>query len=267
MKGWVYIITTKSMPSLLKVGFSRKDPELRALELNNTGNPCSYKVEYDVLVVDPIEVEKDTHALLSPYHENKEWFKCSIEVAIKAIQESAKDKILWIDNQYHPIVTSEEKNNRYTLHDSIAVDKETGLVWLRFSFGQKWINAKIHGKRKSVIWQKTFDIIRSFNESGGYAGNNDWRLPKIDELKTLVLIKKGSAGYFIDTHVFPENNPTDYIADNTFWSASSGSFPRTCAITGEYAYTVDFLTGQTMAARYKYQKPSYPFRLVRGKML
>lgn len=77
------------------------------------------------------------------------------------------------------------------------------------------------------MWQKTFEIIQEFNEVGGYAGNNDWRLPTLSELKTLLLKKKGNDGYFIDTYVFPENNPTNYIADNTFWSASTGSYQKT----------------------------------------
>jgi hypothetical protein len=80
MKSWIYIITTKSMPNLIKIGFSRKDPELRAFELNNTGNPYNYKVEYDALVSDPIEIKKKSHEILIIFHENKEWFNCSIEL-------------------------------------------------------------------------------------------------------------------------------------------------------------------------------------------
>ena len=30
MKGWVYIITNKSMPGILKVGFSMKYPAIRS---------------------------------------------------------------------------------------------------------------------------------------------------------------------------------------------------------------------------------------------
>ncbi|KFC76184.1 GIY-YIG nuclease family protein [Massilia sp. LC238] len=45
MKGWVYVITNKAIPDLVKVGYSRKDPELRAAELNNTGAPHPYMVE------------------------------------------------------------------------------------------------------------------------------------------------------------------------------------------------------------------------------
>ncbi len=47
-RGWIYIITNKAMPGLLKIGFSTKDPLLRAKELANTGSLHAYVVEYDV---------------------------------------------------------------------------------------------------------------------------------------------------------------------------------------------------------------------------
>lgn len=64
MKGWVYVITNKAMPGLIKVGFSMKDPELRAAELNNTGSPHPYVVDYEVLVDEPHDVEQTVHGCL-----------------------------------------------------------------------------------------------------------------------------------------------------------------------------------------------------------
>ncbi|MSP27118.1 MAG: GIY-YIG nuclease family protein [Methylococcales bacterium] len=75
MKGWVYIITNEAMPNLLKVGFSTKDPESRANELDNTGVPHRYVVEYNALVNEPRNVEQQAHVLFKAYHENKEWFR------------------------------------------------------------------------------------------------------------------------------------------------------------------------------------------------
>lgn len=71
MKGWVYIITNKAMPKVLKVGYSTKDPELRANELHTTGVPHRYVVEYDALVEQPYKVEQRTHALLAFFNEKK----------------------------------------------------------------------------------------------------------------------------------------------------------------------------------------------------
>jgi T5orf172 domain len=86
MKGWVYVITNKAMLDLVKVGFSTKDPSLRALELNNTGSPHPYEVQYTMLIEEPYEVEQQTHRRLTKQKEGKEWFRCTIEDAIAAIK-------------------------------------------------------------------------------------------------------------------------------------------------------------------------------------
>lgn len=86
MKGWVYVITNKAMPGLVKVGYSMKDPDLRAAELNNTGSPHRFVVDYETLVEEPRDVEQTVHGLLSGLRESKEWFHCSVEEAIAAIK-------------------------------------------------------------------------------------------------------------------------------------------------------------------------------------
>jgi hypothetical protein len=98
MKGWVYIITNKAMPNLLKVGFSTKDPESRANELHTTGVPHRFVVEYDVLVNKPRDVEQKAHILLNAYSENKEWFRCDIATAIIAIRQAANGTIILQSN-------------------------------------------------------------------------------------------------------------------------------------------------------------------------
>ena len=56
-------------------------------------------------------------------------------------------------------------------------------------------------------------IPDTFNQQG-YAGYNDWRVPDVNELKTLIDKIKGKEGNYIDADVFPENNG-DWI-----WSSS-----------------------------------------------
>ena len=85
IRGWVYIITNKAMPGLVKVGFSTKDPVLRASELNHTGAPHPFEVAYDILVEEPRDVEQKVHDALREKREGKEWFRCSVEEAISAI--------------------------------------------------------------------------------------------------------------------------------------------------------------------------------------
>ena len=92
MKGWVYVISNKAMPGLVKVGISEKDPELRAQELEGPGVPHAYIVEYEMLVEGPDHVEQQAHHFLSAYREAKGWFHCSAEEAASAIQRAAAGK-------------------------------------------------------------------------------------------------------------------------------------------------------------------------------
>jgi hypothetical protein len=94
MRGWVYIISNKSLKDIIKIGFSTKDPILRASEFNGTGLPYDYDVLYDALVINPRDVEQRVHKKLSAYRENKEWFRIDVETAIEAIRLIADEIIL-----------------------------------------------------------------------------------------------------------------------------------------------------------------------------
>jgi hypothetical protein len=86
IRGWVYILTNKAMPGLVKVGFSTKDPSLRASELEGTGLPHPFVVAYDVLVLEPRDVEQQTHAGLKDAREAKEFFRVSVSEAVAAVR-------------------------------------------------------------------------------------------------------------------------------------------------------------------------------------
>jgi cyclophilin family peptidyl-prolyl cis-trans isomerase len=97
VKGYVYVIVTKSTPDLVKVGFSLKDPELRAIELGNTGSPHPYSVAYEIYVDNPRMIEQQTHQLLKECHEGKEWFKCSVSDAVKTIKLALGGNTLYFE--------------------------------------------------------------------------------------------------------------------------------------------------------------------------
>jgi predicted RNase H-like HicB family nuclease len=89
MRGWVYVMSNPSMPGIVKVGFSMKDPLDRADELAHTGIPSPYLVHYDVLIEDPESVEQAAHIGLSNVRVNqrREWFQCSAREAVQAIRQ------------------------------------------------------------------------------------------------------------------------------------------------------------------------------------
>ncbi|MDR4507798.1 MAG: GIY-YIG nuclease family protein [Candidatus Brocadiaceae bacterium] len=87
MKGWVYIISNKGMPGLIKVGYSMQDPKIRAQQMNNEGVPHPHIVDYEILIENPKLIEKKVHRALLKFHEGKEWFRCSCEEAIIEIKK------------------------------------------------------------------------------------------------------------------------------------------------------------------------------------
>lgn len=98
IRGWVYIIDNEAMPNILKIGYSTKDPTLRAKELAGTASPHPFRVVFDVLVEDPRHVEQAAHAILAPKREGKEWFRCSHSEAIAAIRVCAKSVLIERNN-------------------------------------------------------------------------------------------------------------------------------------------------------------------------
>ena len=89
MRGWVYIFSNKGMPGLLKIGYTDRDPVVRAEELASTGVPHKFEIEYEVLVANAEDYEQKLHAHLSGCREaeNREFFRCTLHQAISAIDE------------------------------------------------------------------------------------------------------------------------------------------------------------------------------------
>ena len=95
MKGWVYVISNTAMPDLIKIGYSNKDPQLRARELDHTGSPAPYVVDYEMHTSEPRFIEQKVHTALSQYNVGKEWFRCSTEEAIVIIQKIAGNRKIY----------------------------------------------------------------------------------------------------------------------------------------------------------------------------
>lgn len=104
-RGWVYVISNRAMPKLVKVGYSERDPINRAKELGfGTEVPFRYEVIYDALVHDPYEVEQDVHRRLADLRAGKEWFECDWLAAIAAIRSAAADLSPLLLEKEHEVV-------------------------------------------------------------------------------------------------------------------------------------------------------------------
>jgi len=124
--------------------------------------------------------------------------------------------------------------------DGTVTHKLTGLTWMRCAEGMSWSGATCNGLAAGYTFDQAIVLTSS------YANKTDWRLPTIDELKTIV-----------DRSYQPTINPTAFpnMPSSYFWSGSP------YADYTYYAWYVNFNDGYAYSSFRYYGKH---VRLVRG---
>ena len=156
-------------------------------------------------------------------------------------------------------------NGRYKdLGNGVVLDIHTNLQWMRFLLGQTWTDNACAGEAKKYNWDQANSAADELNRQGGYAGYCDWRLPSIDELKTLVYCSSCQPEMWNDTgHSFEGDYLTPTIDRIAFPNAPSSAVwsgsPYADASNG--AWYVYFGYGY---AHYNYRSNVNHVRLVRG---
>jgi hypothetical protein len=112
--------------------------------------------------------------------------------------------------------------------DGTVSDAKTGLMWKQCSEGQSGA-ACGGGGVNSYTWKEALDYVQTFNQAGGFAGHQDWRLPNIQELRSIV--ERQCFDPAINLAVFPAT------FSNDCWSSSP------YAGNGYLAWDVDFYHG------------------------
>lgn len=110
--------------------------------------------------------------------------------------------------------------------DGTVLDTETGLTWMRFSEGQTWSS---YGSSSGLA--KLMYIHEAKTMRKQFSGFDDWRLPSIVELKTLLAVVD-QQNPAIDSAAFPNTPPSNY------WSSSVDD--------GNWLLGVNFLDGKTL---------------------
>lgn len=70
-------------------------------------------------------------------------------------------------------------------------DPKTNLVWMRCSLGQTWTGNTCKGEAKEYTWQEALDTVTALNNSGGFGGYEDWVVPHIEDLYTIIYCSTG----------------------------------------------------------------------------
>jgi hypothetical protein len=91
-RGFVYVLTNRAYPGLVKVGCTARHPITRARELSGTGCPFPFVVAWAAEASDFRAVERAAHAELSEWRisENREFFGCEVATARRGIQAAAR---------------------------------------------------------------------------------------------------------------------------------------------------------------------------------
>ncbi|MFF8727887.1 GIY-YIG nuclease family protein [Streptomyces sp. NPDC015171] len=91
-RGFVYVLSTREAPEMLKIGYTDRDPLTRAKEINSaTGVIIPWGVRGAWTVAHARRVEADVHALLAEYRvrKDREFFHMPFAEAARVIEEYA----------------------------------------------------------------------------------------------------------------------------------------------------------------------------------
>ena len=179
----------------LDAGFKRRDPAFQAgvLTLNKSaydiktgGFPFTIKWNawakaLAIPVMQSIGVDRNTARAL--YQEGIK----------KAVFIRGQDEVVMValDKTW---VLSGKKIKRYIVYaNGTAKDTVTGLMWMRCAVGQTWTGSTCTGEGKKFTWEK------AKQQTADFAGYDDWRIPTIDELGTLVYCSNTKGNKFTNT--------------------------------------------------------------------
>jgi len=118
-------------------------------------------------------------------------------------------------------ITDEWPDSRYTIQsiigDNVVTDNKTGLMWKQCGEGLSGADC-LTGTLSTHTWQQALAIPETLNATG-FAGFSDWRVPNIEELRSIAAINCYNPA--INEVAFP-NTPS-----LVFWSSSPvAGFPN-----------------------------------------
>lgn len=92
-KGFVYVLSNRSMPGMVKIGKTTRDPRTRAGELFASGVPTPFVIEATIETPDISETELTVHRLLSANRVNKkrEFFHVTVSEAVHALRRAVDE--------------------------------------------------------------------------------------------------------------------------------------------------------------------------------
>ncbi|WP_162300240.1 DUF1566 domain-containing protein [Salinivibrio sp. HTSP] len=86
-----------------------------------------------------------------------------------------------------PLLIDSSTKRDYVSKGDVVIDRDNNLMWSRCAHGQSWDGQTCSGEALEVTWQQAGEIAKS-SALGNF---NNWRLPTIKELQTLIYCSNG----------------------------------------------------------------------------
>jgi hypothetical protein len=114
-------------------------------------------------------------------------------------------------NDNMPVVTPNERFDEQG--NGTVLDKNTGLVWKKCAEGQTYnrLSGSCDGAARLFVSNEALAFEGNINNTG-YAGYNDWRVPNIKELSSIV--ESSCVNPAINIVIF-RNTPSGYFRSST----------------------------------------------------
>jgi hypothetical protein len=122
-------------------------------------------------------------------------------------------------------ITPSTPDQQFTINDDGTVtDNKTTLIWMLCNLGQAWDadSSSCKGTASLYNWQNALAAA----SASAFKVPNDWRLPNIKELKSIV--EQACFNPAINNSIFPD------IAGSLYWSSSPS------ASSNDFAWIVNF---------------------------
>lgn len=86
MRGYLYVLSNRAMPGLLKIGYTTRTLKERIAELSSTGVPSRFEIEFYCEVEHAANFESAIHSQLHNRRFEKEFFRCTTAEAVKNVK-------------------------------------------------------------------------------------------------------------------------------------------------------------------------------------
>jgi hypothetical protein len=103
--------------------------------------------------------------------------------------------------------------------DGTILDASNGLIWQKCNIGQYWSGIKCSGDPNQLIWKDASEYAENIQ----LAGYNDWRLPTLEELTTLLDVSQTEPPYinsifsqYSDTFGTWTSDKHEYLEDTIY---------------------------------------------------